>query len=74
MGKVDINKSWNYADAPEGTAHIKLKKKYDLFIGGDFVKPLSKKYFGTINPANGEQIARIAEANEKDVNRECVLL
>ena len=69
MGKVDINKSWNYAAAPESTAHIKLKKKYDLFIGGDFVKPLSKKYFDTINPANGEQIAKVAEANEKDVNR-----
>ena len=69
MGKVDINKSWNYAAAPESTAHIKLKKIYDLFIGGDFVKPLSKKYFDTINPANGEQIAKVAEANEKDVNR-----
>ena len=46
-----------------------LDKIYDLFIGGDFVKPLSKKYFDTINPANGEQIAKVAEANEKDVNR-----
>ena len=69
MGKVDINKSWNYTEAPESTAHIKLKKRYDLFIGGDFVKPLSKKYFGTINPTNGDQIAMVAEANGKDVNK-----
>ena len=69
MGKVDINKSWNYAAALESTAHIKLKKKYDLFIGGDFVKPLSKKYFDTVNPANGEQIAKVAEANKQDVDR-----
>ena len=69
MSKVDINKNWNYAAAPENTAHIKLKKKYDLFIGGDFVKPLSKKYFDTVNPANGEQIAKVAEANKQDVDR-----
>ena len=69
MSKVDINKSWNYSSAPESTAHIQLKKKYDLFIGGEFVKPLSNKYFDTINPANGEQIAKVAEAEEKDVDR-----
>ena len=69
MSKVDINKSWNYSSAPESTAHIQLKKKYDLFIGGDFVKPLSKKYFDTVNPANGEQIAKVAEANKQDVDR-----
>ena len=67
MSKVNLNKSWNYANAPESTAHIKLKKKYDLFIDGDFVKPFSKNYFDTINPANGEQIAKVAEANENDV-------
>ncbi len=49
MSKVDINKSWNYAAAPESTAHIQLKKKYDLFIGGDFVKPIYKKNFDTFN-------------------------
>ena len=33
------------------------------------MKPLSKKYFDTVNPANGEQIAKVAEANKQDVDR-----
>ena len=69
MNKIELNKSWNYTAAPESTTHIQLKKKYDLFIGGDFVKPLSNKYFNTINPSNGEQISKIARANDKDVEK-----
>ncbi|MEC8853739.1 MAG: betaine-aldehyde dehydrogenase, partial [Bacteroidota bacterium] len=69
MNKIELNKSWNYTAALESTIHIQLKKKYDLFIGGDFVKPLSNKYFNTINPSNGAQISKIARANEKDVEK-----
>jgi aldehyde dehydrogenase (NAD+) len=61
--------NWEYAPAPESTDHIKLKEQYELFINGAFVKPESKKYFDTINPANGKKLARIAEANEKDVDK-----
>ena len=69
MSKIDINKSWKYDTAPESTSHIKLKDKYDLFIGGEFVKPLSKKYFKTLNPATNQSIAKIADANDKDIDK-----
>ena len=69
MSKIDINKSWKYDTAPESTSHIKLKDKYDLFIGGEFVKPLSKKYFNTLNPATNQSIAKIADANDKDIDK-----
>lgn len=59
---------WKYAPSPESTDHIKLNKQYDLFINGKFVKPNSKKYFATINPATEEKLADVAEANEKDVD------
>lgn len=65
---LDLSSDWDYAPAPESTGHINLKKKYDLFIGGKFVKPKSGKYFKTINPANEEVLAEIADANEKDVD------
>ena len=68
MSKVNINKKWNFSDALESTDHIILQKKYDLFINGEFVPPISKKYFNTINPATNEVIAKIAEANKKDVD------
>ena len=60
--------TWEYAPSPEGTEHIKLNKKYNLFIDGKWVAPSSKKYFETINPATEEVLAEIAYANEKDVD------
>lgn len=66
--KLEYFTDWKYAPAPEATDHISLKKQYDLFINGKFVKPNSGKYFDTINPATEEHISSIAEANEKDVD------
>lgn len=66
--KLDLNSGWEFAPAPESTAHIQLKKKYDLFIGGKWVKPKSGKYFKTVNPSNEELLAEVAEANENDVD------
>ena len=60
---------WEYAPSMEGTDHIKLKKKYDLYIDGKFVKPSSGKYFATTNPATGEKLADVAYANETDVDK-----
>jgi aldehyde dehydrogenase (NAD+) len=58
---------WEYDPAPE-TADPKLKRKYDLFIGGKFVAPKSGKYFDSINPATEETLAEIALANQADVD------
>ncbi len=66
--KIDFNRIWEYAPAPESTDHITLKKQYELFIGGKFVKPKSGKYFETINPANETVLAKIAEADVSDVD------
>lgn len=60
---------WNYSPSPESTSHLKLKKQYDLFIGGQWVKPISGKYFKTINPANEELLAEIAYGNQDDVDK-----
>ncbi|MDG2263427.1 MAG: aldehyde dehydrogenase family protein, partial [Flavobacteriales bacterium] len=68
MSKLNLNKTWNYAAATESTNHILLKEKYDLFINGEFVKSNSKKYFDTINPATDVVIAKISEANKKDID------
>lgn len=67
--KKRTNASWaDYGPAPESISHIKMKPRYDLFIGGDWVPPASKKYFDAINPANGKVLAKIAEAGPKDVD------
>ena len=52
--KLKFDTSWNYAPAPESKSIGKIDPRYELFINGEFVKPQSKKYFDTINPANEE--------------------
>jgi aldehyde dehydrogenase (NAD+) len=61
--------SWTYAEAPESTDHIQIKKQYDLYIDGKFVKPDKGKYFDTIDPSNDKKIASVAEATSEDVNK-----
>jgi aldehyde dehydrogenase (NAD+) len=68
MAKQNKTESWDYAPSLESTSHIQLKKKYDLFIDGKWVKPTSGKYFKSINPANEEVLAEVAHANEADVD------
>jgi len=66
---LGFDDGWMYDPAPESADHIDLKNSYDLFIDGKFCKPNSAKYFETINPSNGEVLAKIAEANEKDIDK-----
>jgi aldehyde dehydrogenase (NAD+) len=58
---------WEFDPAPE-TADPKLKARYDLFIGGRFVRPRSGRYFDSINPANERKLAEIALAGPADVD------
>src|SRR5947207_871004 len=60
--------TFDYSPAPESTKIVKLKPRYELFIGGRFVAPKSGKYFKTLNPATGEALAEIAEASAADVD------
>lgn len=62
------NFSFEYASSLESTDIVSIKPKNGFFIGGKFVSPSSGKYFPTINPATGQIIAEIAEANNKDVD------
>ena len=61
--------TWEYSPAPESTDHIQLKDKYDLFINGKFVPSSGGKMFNSINPANENTIAKVADANKADVDK-----
>lgn len=58
-----------YAPAPESLSAASINEQYNLFINGKFEKPLSKKYFDTINPATEQKIASVAEAGAADVDK-----
>jgi aldehyde dehydrogenase (NAD+) len=69
MAKKKTHLDWTLAPAPESSDHVSIKDRYELFIGGKWVKPNSGMYFPSINPANEKKLSSIAEANEKDVDK-----
>jgi aldehyde dehydrogenase (NAD+) len=69
--RLSFGERWSYAPAPEASDYIKLRPRYELFIGGKFVAPSrgrGRQYFDSINPATEEKLAEIAEANARDVD------
>ncbi|MDA0705104.1 MAG: aldehyde dehydrogenase family protein [Proteobacteria bacterium] len=67
--KLAFDGGWQYSPAPESTDHVKIKKTYELFIGGEFVAPVQGKYFDTINPATEEKLSKVALASAADVDK-----
>lgn len=68
IDKKVFQASWTYDEAPESTDHIQIKKQYELFIDGKFIKPTKNKYFDTFDPSNNKKITRVAEASSDDVD------
>ncbi|WP_153720928.1 aldehyde dehydrogenase family protein [Sporosarcina cascadiensis] len=46
-----------------------LSEPKKLFINGEFVNSVSGKIFSTYNPANGEVLAQVSEANAEDIDQ-----
>lgn len=67
--KLAFDDGWQYSPAPESTDHVRVDKKYDLFIGGKFVAPEKGRYFDTINPATEEKLSKVALASEADIDK-----
>lgn len=65
---LKYNGKWHFSPSIESLENISIQKEYQLFINGQFQKPLSKKYFPSINPTNEQQLTRIAKAESKDVD------
>jgi aldehyde dehydrogenase (NAD+) len=67
--RLDFNGVWGYDPAPEDTGHVTIAPQYELFIGGHFVPPNTKRYFPSVNPANEQTLSLIAEAGAEDVDK-----
>jgi aldehyde dehydrogenase (NAD+) len=67
--RLKFDTSWSYAPAPESKSAATIKPQYELFINGQWVKPVSNQYFDTINPATEEKLSTVAEAGLADVDR-----
>jgi aldehyde dehydrogenase (NAD+) len=69
MDAIERATPFEYAAAPESTDVVRLRDRYGLFIGGEFVDPKSGRLFTTISPATEEPLAEVAEAGPEDVAR-----
>jgi aldehyde dehydrogenase (NAD+) len=58
---------WTYAPAPESREVLSLRDRYELFIGGEWLEPLSGEHFTTIAPSSEEPLAEVAHAGPEDV-------
>jgi aldehyde dehydrogenase (NAD+) len=68
VGELTFGGVWNYAPSLEGTDHVAIAKRHDLFVGGEWVKPKSGMWFPTIDPATEAVLSEVAQANDKDVD------
>jgi aldehyde dehydrogenase (NAD+) len=66
---LDFASGWGYAPSPESTDHIRIEKRYNHFINGEFVKPASGKYFATVNPATEKHLAEVAQGDARDIDK-----
>ncbi|MFO0678597.1 MAG: aldehyde dehydrogenase family protein [Polyangiaceae bacterium] len=60
--------AWEYAPAPEASDHVRIDARYELFIGGKWQAPKSRKYFPTVSPSTEQVLSEVAEANAEDVD------
>ncbi len=58
-----------YDPAPESASIAQLRPNYGLFVDGVFTDPGSHEQFTSINPANEEIVATVAQASAQDVDR-----
>jgi aldehyde dehydrogenase (NAD+) len=66
---LDFSNGWEYEPAPQSADFVQLDEQYELFIDGKFVAPESDTYFNTVNPANENVLAKVAEAGEADIDK-----
>jgi aldehyde dehydrogenase (NAD+) len=57
-----------YAPAPEAVDHVKIAPRQELFVGGAWRAPRSRRYVDTISPSTEAKLAEVAEADERDVD------
>ncbi len=65
---LEFGRAWEYAPALEGTDHVTIAPRYELFIGGKWRAPERGKYFATVSPSTEQVLSEVAEASPQDVD------
>jgi aldehyde dehydrogenase len=56
-----------YAAPGQTGCKVKIRKRYDNFIGGKWVAPVSGKYFENISPVTGHPFCEVARSQAEDI-------
>jgi aldehyde dehydrogenase (NAD+) len=64
--RAPVPKDWTYAPAPESRDVVKLRERYGLFIGGQWVEP--SETYETIAPSSEEVLASVGQGTAQDVD------
>jgi aldehyde dehydrogenase (NAD+) len=64
--RAPVPTDWTYAPAPESRDIVKLRERYGLFIGGEWIEPTET--YETISPSDEETLATIGQATAEDVD------
>ncbi|MFT5481817.1 MAG: aldehyde dehydrogenase (NAD+) [Halieaceae bacterium] len=72
MSVAEAFKNMSYGPAPEATDHVAEwlqdhSESSGLYIGGEWLKPTSGQYFDSTNPATGEVLGKVAQADATDI-------
>src|SRR6516165_2475998 len=60
--------AWPYASAPEAHELFLPASRYELFVGGRWMKPKSGRYLRAIDPSTEETLTQVARAGAADVD------
>jgi aldehyde dehydrogenase (NAD+) len=74
MSVAEIFENMSYGPAPEATDKVEQwlqdhKERSLLLIDGQWVESASGDYFDSINPATGEVLGKVAQANATDIDK-----
>ncbi len=58
---------WDYAPALEAREIVRLRERYGVYVGGEWLEPRSGEWYETISPATEEPLAQVAQAGAEDV-------
>ncbi len=60
-----VPSGWTYAPAPESTDVVRLRERYGLYVGGDWLE--ASEHFTTVSPRDEAPLAEVGQAGEADV-------
>src|SRR5436305_6450406 len=58
---------WTYAPAPESRDIVRLRERYGLYVGGEWLE--AAETYATMSPSTEETLGEVGQAGDADVRR-----